>query len=399
MTGEGGGEERETFPSMPSNPAVGGAQGFRQPNKTFLRKESFGVPRIKNRTELLKGMYSKKNLPPQPPSMGTLRKIAADVQRASEFHDSGANTSAFPGSNVPSMKSFEPLSWDGYFDEKRVVRVAETGMDFNVYLAGAPAAGEERPLLFCLHGGGYTGLTWSLVAKKLKSKYTVAAMDLRSHGESSDSDDFSIDAMTKDATAVWTEVFGSAKPKTVVVGHSLGGAIAIGACLSPEIRSLAGAVVIDVVEGTAMASLPYMKQVVAKRPAEFATIQDFVKWAYTSGQTKSFEAARVSASSQVKVAEEDGGAMARCVWRTDLMRTEPYWRGWYEGMSDRFLSVRVPKILVLAGTDRMDKALLTANMQGKFQMKVLPAGHAIQEDEAQKTCEEIEAFCERFRIV
>ena len=65
----------------------------------------------------------------------------------------------------------------------------------------------------------------------------------------------------------------------------------------------------------------------------------------------------------------------------------------------RAYGTAVPKILVLAGTDRMDKALLTANMQGKFQMKVLPAGHAIQEDEAHKTSEEIEAFCERFRIV
>ena len=31
-------------------------------------------------------------------------------------------------------------------------------------------AGSKGPLLFCLHGGGYCGLTWALVAAALKSE-------------------------------------------------------------------------------------------------------------------------------------------------------------------------------------------------------------------------------------
>ena len=46
-----------------------------------------------------------------------------------------------------------------------------------------------------------------------------------------------------------------------------------------------------------------------------------------------------------------------------------------------FLSVRGPKLLLLAGTDRLDKDLLVGQMQGKFQLVVLPAvGHVVQED-------------------
>ncbi|OIT34887.1 PREDICTED: protein phosphatase methylesterase 1-like [Nicotiana attenuata] len=53
----------------------------------------------------------------------------------------------------------------------------------------------------------------------------------------------------------------------------------------------------------------------------------------------------------------------------------------YEGLSEKFLSSPVPKILLLAGTDRLDRALTIGQMQGKFQMVVVRhTGHAIQED-------------------
>lgn len=40
------------------------------------------------------------------------------------------------------------------------------------------------------------------------------------------------------------------------------------------------------------------------------------------------------------------------LWRTNLAASSPYWRGWYEGLSDAFLALPVPKMLLLAGTDR-----------------------------------------------
>ena len=50
------------------------------------------------------------------------------------------------------------------------------------------------------------------------------------------------------------------------------------------IHSLQGLVVIDVVEGTALASLPYMATVLAGRPAEFASLRQAVRWACSSGE-------------------------------------------------------------------------------------------------------------------
>ena len=53
-------------------------------------------------------------------------------------------------------------------------------------------------------------------------------------------------------------------------------------------------------------------------------------------------------------------------------------------------------MLVLAGTDRLDRELMIGQMQGKFQLVVLPeAGHFIQEDVPERTAELMVEFFRR----
>ena len=60
------------------------------------------------------------------------------------------------------------------------------------------------------------------------------------------------------------------------------------------------------------------------------------------------------------------------------MATKPYWTTWFEGLTQMFLEVRVPKQLLLAGSERMDKELTIAHMAGKFKMVVIEnVGHGI----------------------
>lgn len=81
------------------------------------------------------------------------------------------------------------------------------------------------------------------------------------------------------------------------------------------------------------------------------------------------------------------------VWRVALERTEPFWIGWFTGLSQAFLQVSAPKLLLLAGHDRLDKTLTIAQMQGKFQMAVVPrAGHAIHEDQPRAVADKIWGF-------
>lgn len=60
--------------------------------------------------------------------------------------------------------------------------------------------------------------------------------------------------MTQDIVAVWQQVFGSSPERTptLLVGHSMGGALAVWAGSTKQISGLDGVVVIDVVEGTAL---------------------------------------------------------------------------------------------------------------------------------------------------
>lgn len=91
---------------------------------------------------------------------------------------------------------------------------------------------------------------------------------------------------------------------------------------------------------------------------------------FVTGVCRSSEAASISLPSQLR--KELAVTRERYVWRTDLASSAPYWKGWYLGLSQLFLSVKAPKILMLAGSDRLDKTLTIGQMQGKFQMSLLP---------------------------
>jgi pimeloyl-ACP methyl ester carboxylesterase len=53
---------------------------------------------------------------------------------------------------------------------------------------------------------------------------------------------------------------------------------------------------------------------------------------------------------------------------------------WFTGLSSKFLAARTARLLVLAGTDRLDKELMIGQMQGKYQLVVVPGvGHMLHE--------------------
>jgi protein phosphatase methylesterase 1 len=83
-------------------------------------------------------------------------------------------------------------------------------------------------------------------------------------------------------------------------------------------------------------------------------------------------------------------------WRIDLANTEAHWPSWFEGLTNKFLSVPASKLLVLAGVDRLDRDLTIGQMQGKFQMQVLPqAGHAVHEDVPDRVADVLATFMVR----
>ncbi|EFJ40833.1 hypothetical protein VOLCADRAFT_77814 [Volvox carteri f. nagariensis] len=339
--------------------------------------------------------------PPAPVGLGTLGEDdeLADGAVPSSCGDMSAGAFAVPKSRPPVALG----SWAAYWDKRMEVHLPGRGGTFNVYVAGT-----EGPIVMCVHGGGYSGLTWSLVAKRLKDKYRVVAPDMRGHGLTSTNNDtdFSKETMSEDIIAIWDYMFrgSGGHPAGILVGHSMGGGLAVWAAAAKRVKWLEGVVVIDVVEGTALAALPHMMNILAGRPASFRSVEEAVTWAVRSGMSRNKEAAAVSMPSQLvekPLGDPGGGGEGprQWTWRTPLELSRPYWEGWYTGLSEAFLQLPCPKALLLAGTDRLDRALTIGQMQGKFQLILMPtAGHAIHEDEPDRAAEHLLGFLRRFRV-
>lgn len=340
-------------------------------------------------------------------------------------------------------RDYDPVQWNPYFDHSKDVPIGQN--TFHVYIKGT-----EGPLLVLLHGGGYSGLTWAELTKSIMVMVLcrVMAIDLRGHGDThtTDDQDLSAETLALDVAAIIDAIAHDAP--IILVGHSMGGAVAVKA--APLIPNLYGLGVIDVVEGTAMDALASMQSFLRSRPSSFNTISQAIEWCVRSGQIRNIQSAKVSVPGQIKntetnklathdidslptqynicesnpepvvtrddiIQEEESFSMSppppplptssvisanrKYVWRIDLAKTEQHWFGWFKGLSTAFLNVPVPKMLLLAGVDRLDRELTVGQMQGKFQMQVLPAcGHAVHEDVPDKVAEAIATFMVRHKF-
>lgn len=292
-------------------------------------------------------------------------------------------------------------SWRECFDACDDVQVEHRDGMWRVYSGGFGAADAAVDVVLVLmHGGGHCALSWALVADVLRKECAVVAFDARGHGASVTADDADLchETQVTDAEAVVRAFFarraggGRSVPKIVLCGHSMGGAIAVRLAVSGRLPEMVGLVVIDVVEGTAMSALPYMASWLQNRPRSFPSVEKAVQYVVKAGHVRNVDSARLSLPQQVVYNEK----AKRWVWRTNLEASERFWKGWFQGLSSLFLSAPAAKMLVLAGVDRLDKDLMIAQMQGKFQNMLIPgAGHAVHEDQPEQTAQVLLEFLRR----
>ena len=259
------------------------------------------------------------------------------------------------------------------------------------------------------------------------------------HDDPAEAEQLSLENLTADCITVLAKLFPPSlpQPTLILVGHSMGGAVVVSLChaLSNAAKTgpvprVAGVAVLDVVEGTAMSALPAMKTIVSALPRGFDSIEEAIRWHVESGTIVNAQSAQRSVPSLLKrndgvaqdgtVGESAGmgtaadaepveellplssstdqtdGRQHAYTWRADLLATEPYWAGWFQGLSSSFLSVKCARLLILAGTDRLDKELMIGQMQGKYQLVVFAdVGHSLQEDAPQRTAQTLFDFWKR----
>lgn len=119
-----------------------------------------------------------------------------------------------------------------------------------------------------------------------------------------------------------------------------------------------------------------MNQIIQDRPKHFDSYHAGIKWCYNTCTIRKLESARVSFPGQLTEVEK--GGHKSLTWKVDLKETEKYWLGWFNGLSKVFLGIHLPKILLTAEKERMDKELTIAQMQGKFKVAVIHnVGHSV----------------------
>jgi len=158
---------------------------------------------------------------------------------------------------------------------------------------------------------------------------------------------------------------------------------------------VAGVAVLDVVEGFSLEALPYMHKLLDSRPDGFESQEEAIRWHISTNAIRNPQSARISVP-PIFVQSESSFADYAWKWRTPLRSTAPFWPNWFTGLSSKFLAARTARLLVLAETDRLDKELMIGQMQGKFQMVVIPnVGHMVHEDDPARLAEILVDFWKR----
>ncbi|KAF3001317.1 Protein with carboxyl methyl esterase activity [Curvularia kusanoi] len=323
-----------------------------------------------------------------------------------EDDSSSASSMSSTGTVIPSnvQRPAPTIHWSDYYAQEFYLEREQPRAKFHVYIT--PPASLQSPLLVLHHGAGSSAMSFALAAQEIRKAMPgigILALEAREHGSvvwdkaGAVDSNLSIDVLSQDMVDMisltqqkmgWKEL-----PTLVLIGHSLGGAVVTHVANMGLLgNKMLGFAVLDVVEGSAMEALKHMQAYLRTRPKLFDNLDAAIDWHIRSRTLRNAESARASVPSLFMQTSTGG----RWVWKTDLSKTESYWENWFNGMSAKFLSGKGAKLLLLAGTDRLDKELMIGQMQGRFQLSVFPAaGHFLQEDQPEKTAEVIVEFVKR----
>ncbi|KAI1087444.1 protein phosphatase methylesterase [Rostrohypoxylon terebratum] len=307
---------------------------------------------------------------------------------------------------APRGRSLQQIPWTTYFERELFLHDPSSPANptIHTYLTSPVGKG---PLFVMHHGAGSSGLSFAVVGHEIRKRLPSAGIlshDARGHGSTVTSDnqtvDLSLQTLASDLLSVilltrkemkWPDL-----PPIILVGHSLGGAVVTEVAKSGKLGSaVLGYAVLDVVEGSAIDALQSMHTYLSTRPAGFPTLEAGIDWHIRTRTIRNSLSARTSVPALLTLRENPGDSRP-WKWRTELGATQPFWEDWFVGLSKKFLGAKGGKLLLLAGTDRLDTELTIGQMQGKYSLQIFPeAGHFIHEDLPEKTAISLVDFHKR----
>lgn len=284
------------------------------------------------------------------------------------------------------LNSFFVLS--EYMDDEKKIK-------FQTYYRKSKS--KKDVLLFCVHGAGSSSTSFAELAKSLKAKNEsigIFLFDMRGHGGSSHTTDFSIDLLIKDLEFVSNTFFLKNKIENPIYffGHSLGGAVILKYLQQQKNIpvQIEGVIMLDMFGEISTKSFMKMKRFINKRPESFSSLSNAIKW-HLNTILHNEESARLSVPSLLN--------LNNFTWKTDLKSTEPFWKYWFENITQCFLSYQGNKLLILSEQIDLNKELIIEQMQGKFKLivpkNIIDCGHFIHENDPENVSCYISDFFNR----
>lgn len=283
--------------------------------------------------------------------------------------------------------------WDSYLKTQHdlfaIIESYELSEDSAIIIRTyySPPPTSTSPILFCLHGAGSSAMTFAAVASEISDQPDVDSVgifcfDLRGHGDSSATSDYSMRALISDVEQVLTifcAKYDLSQNSIYFMGHSLGGAILSAVLASFDTKRvkplLAGLILLDIVQETAIKSLVVMPAFIKKRPANFTSLNEAIDW-HMGLLLFNRDSAALSIPHLLN--RED------LSWKTNLSQTQPFWGEWFSSLSEDFLAFKQSKLLILSTHEALDKDLIVGQMQGRYQLVAFnnqqSTGHFVQED-------------------
>lgn len=247
--------------------------------------------------------------------------------------------------------------------------------------------GSGAPALL-LHGGALTAQTWDYVCVGLRSEFRLIALDMRGHGESSWSNDYSIGQFAADAAQAAAAL---GVERLHVVGMSLGGVAAAELALSAPglVKSLA---MVDVAPGVEFEGTARMRGFI-NGMISAPSVEAVVDAAMRTSPGNDRE--RVAYRMRALLRRRGDGAWE---WRRDSRRMVdyPHILAHIEGLADRVGALNAPFLMVRGGRSKSMPAPAAAAFAGRFRsgrfVEVFDAGHNVQEDNPAALIKELRAF-------
>lgn len=237
--------------------------------------------------------------------------------------------------------------------------------------------GEGRTPIVCLHGAGASSVVWMDVVRRLAPGRRVIAPDLPGHGQSDPWQPPEAVSIESYRDAVGTVCATLEVKRAVLVGHSLGGLVAL-ECAAAFPERVAG--VVMVTSGARLPVSPRVFEVLEKDPAGFPEWLNRLGWSPATPRERVEKWAGLMVTAEPEIIRADFRAVER-----------------YDGR-EAARAVRAPMLILAGGDDLLAAPALSGELAALVpsatEVRLPRAGHFLHLEQP----DEFHAALDRFLV-